>query len=111
MYDVIIKTLWMAGLAIVVSMLIATVIKIIVVALNAIENRRAPPQAEAAALAAVPAFDVNADHVAAIAAAVYAAIGAHRILHIEDKRRHGEWVVEGRLAHHTSHTISHHPRH
>jgi hypothetical protein len=41
--------------------------------------------------------------------AVYSAIGAHRIIHLEENRR-AEWVVEGRLAHHTSHAPSHHPK-
>ena len=59
--------------------------------------------------APAPAFDLLADHVAAISAAVYSVIGAHRIVRIEEQR-HGEWVVEGRLAHHTSHAVSHHSK-
>jgi hypothetical protein len=112
-HDVIIKTLAMAALAIAVSMIIATLIKFIVVALDWFENRRTTTtQPETAATpSVVPALDVNADHIAAIAAAVYTSIGAHRIIHIEDVHRGEEWVVGGRLAHHTSHTISHHPRH
>jgi hypothetical protein len=109
MHDVIVKALWIYGLAIVVSMAVAVIIKLIVVILNAVERKpEAAPKPVAAA--AEPAFDVLADHVAAISAAVYSIIGAHRIIHIEDQRR-AEWVVEGRMAHHASHAVSHHPKH
>jgi hypothetical protein len=44
------------------------------------------------------------EHIAVIAAAVYATMaGAHRIVHIEPAHRGEEWLVEGRLAQHTSH--------
>jgi hypothetical protein len=109
MSAVIVKTLWMYGLAIVVSMVIAVVIKFIVVGLNALERKPAATPNAAAPLPA-PSFDVGADHVAAITAAVYAMIGAHRIVHIEGTHRGAEWVVEGRLAHHDSHTTAHHPK-
>jgi hypothetical protein len=108
MSDVIVKALWIYGLAIVVSMAVAVVIKVIVVVLNAFE-RKSDASAKPAP-AAAPAFDLLADHVAAISAAVYSVIGTHRIVHIEEQR-HAEWVVEGRLAHHTSHAVSHHPKH
>lgn len=43
-------------------------------------------------------------HIAVIAAAVYATIGgAYRIVSVEPVHRRGEWLTEGRLAHHTSH--------
>jgi hypothetical protein len=109
MSDVIVKALWIYGLAIVVSMAVAVVIKVIVVVLNAFE-RKSEASAKPAPPAAAPAFDLLADHVAAISAAVYSVIGTHRIVHIEEQR-HAEWVVEGRLAHHTSHAVSHHPKH
>ncbi|MFO1207270.1 MAG: hypothetical protein U1E63_16365 [Burkholderiales bacterium] len=45
-----------------------------------------------------------AEHIAVITAAVYATMaGAYRIVSIEPAPRHGEWITEGRLAHHTSH--------
>lgn len=109
MYDAIVKALWIYGIAVVVSMAVAVVIKIIVVVLNAFEPKPAAA-AKPAPAPAPPAFDLLADHVAAISAAVYSAIGAHRIVHIEEHRDPG-WVVEGRLAHHTSHAVSHHPKH
>jgi len=109
MSDVLMKTLWIYGLAIVVSMAVAVVIKVIVVVLHAFERKPKAAAAPAPAATPGPGFDLLADHVAAISAAVYSVIGAHRIIHIEE-HRHAEWVVEGRLAHHASHAISHHPK-
>lgn len=106
------QTLWMYGLAIVVSLGVAVVIKLIVVALGAIEQRRssaAAPAPASPAPAAAPA-GVPQEHVAAITAAIYALIGEHRVLQILDLHRHDGWTAEGRLAHHHSHTIDHHPR-
>lgn len=111
MADVWMKAFWIYGLAIVISLGVAVVIKLIVLVLHAVERKPAAAVQPAAAPATAPAFDVMADHVAAIAAAVYQMIGAHRIIHIEDVRRRGEWVVEGRMAHHASHAIPHHPKH
>jgi hypothetical protein len=108
MSDVIIKTLWIYGLAIVISLTVAVVIKLIVVTLSAFE-RKPEPALKPALTSAAPAFDLLGDHVAAISAAVYSVIGAHRIVHIEE-HRHPEWVVEGRLAHHASHAVQHHPK-
>lgn len=107
MNDVILKTLWMYGLAIVVSLAVAVVIKLIVVILGALE--RMPAAAPKPAATPGPSRDVVADHVAAISAAVYAMLGAHRIVRIEEQRQIG-WVTEGRLAHHTSHAVQHHPK-
>lgn len=105
MQDAISKALVVYGLAIVVSMVIAAVIKLIVVVLNALEGK---PAAAAPALAPAVAFDPAADHVAAIAAAVYASMGSARIIHIEPSYRGAEWLTEGRLAQHGSH-VTHHP--
>lgn len=104
-----VTTLWMYGLAIVVSMGVAVIIKLIVVALGVLEKK--PALAPAAAQAAVAADEgVPAGHVAAIAAAIYTVIGEHRILNIQDAHRHDGWVSEGRQAHHHSHVVDHHPR-
>ncbi len=107
MSDVVIKALWIYGITIVVSLAVAVVIKLIVVILNALERR--PADAADPAPIVKPADDVSADHVAAIAAAVYSMVGAHRIVRIEGLR-HSEWAVEGRSAHHASHALGHHPR-
>ena len=106
------KTLWIYGLAIVVSLLIAVVIKVIVVLLGRVERQPASAPAQAAAPPVpAPAFDVAADHLVVIAAAAYAMIGSHRIVHIDETRRRTGWLAEGRQAHHASHGIDHHPKH
>lgn len=45
-------------------------------------------------------------HIAAITAAVYVVMAgaAHRIVHIESPHQGDDWVAEGRLAQHTSHS-------
>ena len=98
----IVKTLWMYGVAIIVSLLIAAVIKVIVVLLSRIERAPAQPTARPPV---APVAPVPPEHVAAIAAAVHAVIGGHRILRIEGGRRGAGWLGEGRLAHHTSHAV------
>ena len=109
MSEVIIKTLWIYGLAIIVSLAVAVVIKVIVVALNMLERK---PAAPAQPIAVPPApFAVEADHIAVIAAAVHAMTGAHRVVHIEAAPHHSGWAAEGRQVHHASHTVPHHPKH
>ena len=99
----------MYGLAIVISFAVALLIKIVVVVLS-IPQRRERAAAEAAKPAAraapapQPAVDAAADDIAAIAAAVYAMIGAHRIVRIQEGADVGRaWTAEGRLVHQTSH--------
>ena len=109
MSEVIIKTLFVYGLAIIVSLAVAVVIKVIVVALNILERKPAVP---AQPIPVPPApFAAEADHIAVIAAAVHAMTGAHRIVHIEAAPHHSGWAAEGRLAHHASHALPHHPKH
>lgn len=107
-----VTTLWMYGLAIAVSMGVAVIIKLIVVALGALEDRRvAASAAPAAAPTVAPAAEgIPHEHIAAITAAIFEAMGAHRVLQIVDLHRHEGWVAEGRGAQHRSHTIDHHPR-
>ncbi len=46
----------------------------------------------------------GAEHIAVIAAAVYATMaGAYRIVSIEPSNERSQWASEGRLVHHTSH--------
>jgi hypothetical protein len=72
--------------------------------LNRVGKARVEPRPKAAARPAVIAPEAE-EHVAAIAAAVYATMaGAHRIVSIEPAGRRGDWVAEGRMAQHTSHT-------
>jgi hypothetical protein len=101
MLEVLKQTLLIYALAIVVSLTIAAVIKAIVIGLNALERKPGTTGAQAQVPAA--AIDVDADHIAAIAAAVYATIRTDRIVHIEAMQRGSEWLVGGRIAHHGSH--------
>lgn len=115
MSDLVVNTLWIYGLAAVVSLVIAALIKLIVVLMGRAERPVAvaalPPQpARSAADGAAEAGDGRL--VAAISAAVYACIGEHRIVHIEDAAHGAGWAAEGRSAHHTGHlpTNRHTPR-
>ncbi len=110
MQAVILKTLLIYGFAIVVSMLIAVVIKGIVVGIKVFKRAPVPQAPSAVAPRPVVGADVEGDHVAAIAAAVYAIVGEHRIVRIEAGQRGAEWVAGGRAAHHGSHDVAHHPR-
>lgn len=100
------------ALAIVISMGVALLIKGIVVVLARTRPQPAPasavtPMATPAAVAV--AEGIPSDHIAAIAAAVYAMLGEQRIVHIEDLRHRGQhdWTAATRAAHHASHR----PRH
>jgi hypothetical protein len=72
-----------------------------------------PPQADAAPspAAASDSEGIPEAHVAAIAAATHVALGAHRIVHVEDKSRGTAWTFEGRAAHHASHAVPRRPAH
>ncbi|MBK8891588.1 MAG: hypothetical protein IPN75_15030 [Dechloromonas sp.] len=108
MSEVIIRTLWIYGLTIIVSLAVAVIIKAIVVTLNMLERKPAAP-AQPAAVPPVP-FAVEADHIVAIAAAVYAMANTHRIVRIEATPHQPGWAAGGRQAHHASHTLPHHPK-
>ena len=106
MSDLVVNTLWIYGLAAVVSLVIAALIKLIVVLMGRAERPVAvaalPPQpARPATAGAGEAADARM--VAAIGAAVYACIGEHRIVHIEDAVHGAGWAAEGRAAHHSGH--------
>jgi hypothetical protein len=62
----------------------------------------APPVAVAGLSVAVAEASLN-DDIAVIAAAVYAMVGAHRIVHLEAARQSGVWAIEGRWMQQTSH--------
>jgi hypothetical protein len=57
----------------------------------------------AAAGGGVPA-PAPEDDIVVIAAAVYAVLGAHRIVHLEAESQGQAWAVEGRWIQQTSHT-------
>lgn len=103
MGEVILEAAAAYGLAIAVSLVVAVLIKGIVAALGALERRRT-------AVRPVPGPEaIDAAQVAAIAAALHAVVGEHRIVHIE-AGPHAAWSAEGRLAQHASHGIERHHR-
>ena len=104
--QIISQSFWMYALAIVIAIAAAVLIRFIVLVL---ERRQASkktdtafPASAASAMAADPggATDrgdgVNPDHVAAISAALYASLGAHRIVRVEPVYRHPTWADQGR---------------
>jgi len=107
MENAFIDVLWIYGLAIAVALGVAASIRCMTALLAAWTSRSAPrtARAEREVAAGVPA-----EHVAAIAAALHAALGAHRIVHIEASRRGSGWGAEGRLQQHASHEVEHHLR-
>lgn len=93
-------------LAIFISFLVALLIRGVVTTLSAIKKK--PPVPEAPV---VPApLDFLKNDIPVIAAAVYALLGARRIVHIESVGHGVRWTADGRLAHHTSHNIPRQPR-
>ncbi|HSM21211.1 MAG TPA: hypothetical protein VK876_03260 [Rubrivivax sp.] len=100
MSAMLLKVLWIYGLAAAVSMLIAGVIKVMVKLLNLADRQPVATPAPPAAVPAPAVLPVPAEHVAAIAAAVHASIGAHRIVQIDDTRGGTGWRAEGRAAQH-----------
>ena len=92
------------GIVIVISMLVAVVIRGIVWALS----RQAKQEAVKAPAKPAPAVQparagIPQEHLAAITAAVAAMMGAHRIVHIATPDRGYSWTAEARTVHHTSH--------
>ena len=102
MSDLILISIKIYGMAIVISFMVAVLIKGIVVALP-VMRRRSAPQARSPAM---PAAVVPPHHVAAIAAAVAAVMGPSHIIHIEDRGRTATWAAEGRMMHQTSHAVT-----
>ena len=96
------------GIAIVISFVVALLIKGIVVALPLLGQLSRPEVAPETV--AVPGPAVPPEHVAAITAAVAAMVGEHHIVHIEDPGRGAVWTAEGRMIHQTSHAIARSPK-
>jgi len=92
------------GIVIVISMLVAVVIRGIVIVLSrqaAVAEAKAPAKPAAAPQPAITG--IPQEHIAAIGAAVAMMMGAHRIVHIEMAQRGFGWTSEARAAHHLSH--------
>lgn len=104
-------SLFSYGLMVVIAVLAAVLIRGIVVALASTKKKAAPAAAATpVSISVEPEVDETAAHVAAIAAAVYAVLGAHRLVHIHEVPRGPGWTATGRLAHHGSHLPRHSPR-
>ncbi|NJN46288.1 MAG: hypothetical protein HC808_07220 [Candidatus Competibacteraceae bacterium] len=102
MGELVLQSFAFYGLAIVISLLVAVLIRGIVAVLALTGAKPTPsPVAAPTQPAVVPDNDI-----AAIAAAVYAVMGAHRVVHIERGRRGIVWTAEGRATHHISHNVS-----
>jgi hypothetical protein len=75
-------------------------------------QRRGSGGQKAAPIATVPTLapaqpeqtDASNEDIAVIAAAVYAMLGTHRIIHVEAAGPSRAWEIEGRWAQQTSHT-------
>jgi hypothetical protein len=106
--SVITLALFSFGLMVVIAGLASLLIRGIVVLLAGAQRKAAPPTSVAISVA--PAVDEPAAPVAAIAAAVYAVVGAHRLVHIGEVPRGAGWTATGRLAHHGSHMPRRTPR-
>ncbi len=102
-------SLFAYGMMIVIAGLSALLIRTIVVVLARAGDarNRAAAAATSVSVSVTPARDETAAHVAAVAAAVYAVIGAHRLVHIGEASRGSVWATLGRSQHQTSHA----PRH
>ena len=93
------------GIVIIISMLVAVVIRGIVWVLSrqaAQEAAKAPPKPASAATQPAIA-GIPQEHLAVITAVVAAMMGAHRIVRIDAPGRGYSWTAEARSVHHTSH--------
>jgi hypothetical protein len=93
------------AIVIVVSLLVAVVIKVIVKTLSHQADRAAATAAKLRPAVAppVPATGIPAHHLAAIAAAVTAMTGAHRVVRIEPRGPGYGWTATARTLQHGSH--------
>lgn len=95
-------------MTIVVSLAAAVLIWGIVKTLERMQGRGKAAAASAAVSISVAAepepADETAQHAAVIAAAVYAHLGAHRLVHIAEAASSVGWRTTGRAIHQTSHS-------
>jgi len=95
------QSIGMYILAIIIAVVAAFMIRGIVIAIRPPEE--AKKAAPAPAPAAAPVEDPARNDVAVISAAVYAMLGAHRIVRIRPSISGTSWAAQGRMIHHTSH--------
>ncbi len=99
------KALQVYGISIVISMLVAVLIKILVVATSRVGSTAKTAKVPQLRPAQPPVHaGVPSEVVAAVSAALAVVTGPHRILHIAESKR--TWSHQGRIAQH-----SHQPRH
>ena len=100
------QSLQVYGIAIVVSMIVAVLIKVLVALTGRVKRPAAKtlPAAPVQAKAEVASSAIPGEVVAAISAALSVTMGPHRVLHIAETGR--SWANVGRSAQH-----SHQPRH
>lgn len=98
------------GLMTVIALLCAVLIRVIVAGLARAQSARTTAAPTPVSVSVTEARDETAAHVAAVAAAVYAVIGAHRLVRIGEPGRSPIWSTLGRTQHQTSHTprLDHH---
>lgn len=99
------------GMMTVIALLCAVLIRVIVAVLARAQSARARAAVPTpVSVSVTEARDETAAHVAAVAAAVYAVIGAHRLVRIGEPGRSPIWSTLGRTQHQTSHTprLDHH---
>ena len=103
----VIKSLQVYGIAIVVSLVVAVLIKLLVVVTSRVQPvaKKAAPVAVDKPVEKLIAPGIPDEVVAAITAAVAVCCGPYRVLHIGESKR--SWSSEGRIAQHSSHQ----PRH
>jgi hypothetical protein len=105
--EVLVQGLFAYGLTIVVAMTAAGLIWLIVYTLEAMQKKRQVAAAATTVQVAVTPepekVDETAQHVAAVAAAVYATLGAARLVYIGETTPGGTWTSTGRTIQQTSH--------
>ena len=107
--DVLIQTFTVAFIAVIVSLVVAVVIKVIDALLGRERHAATPapateaPAGASGASAAPGEGFLPAHHVAAIAAAVAAVFDEPQIVHIEPAHQGSGWTSEARAAHRGSH--------
>jgi hypothetical protein len=107
----IVKVLWMFGIAILISMGVALLIKLLVGFTARIERSAIFATAAPVTTVCPVGPGISDDDVAAVSAAIFAMIGPHRVVHIGEAGHGHSWMAEGRAALHTSHAVDRRSKH
>lgn len=101
--DAILKGMQVYGISIAISMVVAVLIKILVTVTGRVSATKTQAVAPAPAKPIAAAADegVTEETVAVISAAISAAIGQHRIIHVAESSH--SWSNMGRAAQHSHH--------